>query len=75
MKIWFLLGICFVVSLNASNQDRLHILKQDYSKLFEDVREIARKAVKNNLFQIRNDLDFLKEGNSLLQKKLKDTRL
>lgn len=61
MKGFLLLAILIVSSMHTTNQSKLHILKEDYQKLFSDVREIARNAAFPNLSQIRNDLDYSQE--------------
>ena len=67
MKAFLLIGILLVAGLQVTIQGRLNIITQDYSKLWSDLREIARAAAAYNLNQIRNNLDYLQEGHSLLE--------
>lgn len=66
MKTWILIGLILVASMDTKLQGKLHSVKNEYIKLLDDVRHIARVAASQNLYDIREKLDYYRSGRPFL---------
>jgi hypothetical protein len=64
---FFIVLVLLAAGLQLNTQETLGYNIKDYSTLWDELREIARTAAKRNLNQIRNQLDYTKEGTSFFR--------